>query len=563
MLRGYAAGCAVLCIWSCGPSQPGEGEPAASSLPPGEVLVTVRGRAITAGDLAAYEARLPPSLVSRLQGEAAVRDLLQGLVDVELMLGEAQASGFDDDPEVKGRLHSHYVEQLSAALLRLEIGSKVQVSEAQIREEYQTNYWNREIWPAHILLPSEDEAWEVVRLLREEGADFATVARKRSVAADADLGGDLHRYFRADDAASVITKSVFGLPVGAVSDPIRTRDGWEINKILVDGEVPLSEVHDKIGRLLHRREFFRLHGRYVEELEAGFAVRYRDDGIMALVRAGAAGALELPAADRQLPLVSYGEPPRTIDAGRAAIALRSSGLPLMTLTDRDGAVAAVRQRLLADSLLVLAAEARGLQEGADFQREMAEFRTKFLVGELRRRAVLSEVAVTDDELRHLYEEDRERFRRPYLADATEILVPTRAEADSLRERLAAGEDMKLLAAKHSTRPGAYHSRGHLHLNDGAPEPLQPLVRATKGAEARKVLGPIEVPDGFSLVRVDQSVLADYRPFEEVRHILHYHLKTRRNEEAFEAYIHDLRRRRADWVEWHDEALRQAGQARQS
>ncbi len=120
----------------------------------------------------------------------------------------------------------------------------------------------------HILLKvpaGDDAAGEAARnrLLKmkadiEKGGDFAAIAKSQSQAGDAASGGELgtvraggHTFDPAIETAAL------GLEAGKVSDPVQTKQGWEIiqaEKVTPPQDHPLDEVKQGIARELIVRQ---------------------------------------------------------------------------------------------------------------------------------------------------------------------------------------------------------------------------------------------------------------------------------------------------------------------
>lgn len=540
----------VLVVMLCGCEQVAQEEDRA--------LVRLDEIEITVNELNAYEAKLTDDLKNSLVGEAAVRDLLRGMMDSEIMILEALSKNYDQDEEVVRRMQTFRANRLSGLLLREQLGDKVKVSEEQIETMYRELHWDRRVWPAHILSATEEDAREVLKELRK-GREFSEVAKERSLADDAVLGGDLKQFFGPLDAATSLVRGAHGLPVGEVSEPIQTADGFEIITILDEQKVSLNEVRSQIARILHRKEFFKEHGKYVAQLESKFQVVYHEAGINALLRASSAGSVSLSDTDEDVPLVSYVDG-AAVSAGEGSRALVTTGMPLRLLTDSLHAVQSLRVRLLADTLLVREAVAQGIDRRPDFVKEFEEQRRRVLVGQLRRGEVLRNIEITEEAIRKRYENEKEEYRLPMRADVTEILVDSEQRALELLRQIEAGANMEMLAVQHSQRPGARQNRGHLHITSGGDDWGALLDRA-KAAEIGIVVGPVNLGDlGYSLLRVNERA-GGIRTLEEVRHILIYKLKRMQNRLAFEQYIDHLRSKYNDRVEWNNELIAEVGSTR--
>jgi parvulin-like peptidyl-prolyl isomerase len=82
----------------------------------------------------------------------------------------------------------------------------------------------------HILVKTRAEAEDILRQLRA-GADFAELAKQRSISPTAQSGGDLG-YFDPQDFDPVFAQAITALKVGEISDIVETKIGFSIFKRL-------------------------------------------------------------------------------------------------------------------------------------------------------------------------------------------------------------------------------------------------------------------------------------------------------------------------------------------
>ncbi len=92
----------------------------------------------------------------------------------------------------------------------------------------------------HILLPTEADAVDVEQLL-QNGGDFAQLAMTYSVAADAQLGGDLGWFTRQGLLETSLADVAFSLQPNEIAGPVATRLGYHIVQTLEYAERPISE----------------------------------------------------------------------------------------------------------------------------------------------------------------------------------------------------------------------------------------------------------------------------------------------------------------------------------
>ena len=81
----------------------------------------------------------------------------------------------------------------------------------------------------HILVKSEADALAVIAEIKG-GADFAAVAKKRSIGPSAKDGGELGLFGRGQ-MVPAFEKAAFALGVGEISEPVKTRFGWHVIKV--------------------------------------------------------------------------------------------------------------------------------------------------------------------------------------------------------------------------------------------------------------------------------------------------------------------------------------------
>jgi parvulin-like peptidyl-prolyl isomerase len=190
-------------------------------------------------------------------------------------------------------------------LLSRELESKMAVSDAEVRADYEARRAEYDrpgtLQLQEIVVKTQSGslslANDLVRRARA-GEDFQELARAYSAAATANAGGDLGRLSR-EDLSPDIAKAAFALPVGGVSEPQPTPEGFRILKVVEKTEasqVPFEEVKAEIQKRLSSERAEREYEGYMEGLrkEAIIDVRVREVPLQAEVPA--TPGLEIPGA---------------------------------------------------------------------------------------------------------------------------------------------------------------------------------------------------------------------------------------------------------------------------
>ncbi len=208
-----------------------------------DVLATVNGVELTLGHLILLREQLPPQY-QNYPDDLLYRGLLDQLVQQELLSQNAQ----DSKRLARGLENEERALRASSVLDTL-------VSDAFSEEDIQALYaetvanipvepeWNA----SHILVESEDEAKELVKML-EDGADFAELAREKSTGPSGPNGGSLG-WFGAGQMVPPFEVAVRELADGGISAPVQTQFGWHVVKRNESRDRPVPTLEEMRGDL--------------------------------------------------------------------------------------------------------------------------------------------------------------------------------------------------------------------------------------------------------------------------------------------------------------------------
>ena len=130
-----------------------------------------------------------------------------------------------------------------------------------------------EIRASHILVKTEDEAKEIIKEL-QGGADFATLAKEKSIdKGSGQNGGDLN-WFTKDTMVKEFSDAAFAMQRGDVSKvPVKSQFGWHIIKITdsrMQTPAPLEARKDDIRKALSQEAVHQ----EVQSLIGGAKIEY-------------------------------------------------------------------------------------------------------------------------------------------------------------------------------------------------------------------------------------------------------------------------------------------------
>ncbi len=209
------------------------------------VVATVGGTEISVGHMVAMsvtlseeQRQLPPAVI--FQG------ILERLIQQEAV-GQSRSQ--------LSRYGELYLENERRSLLAREVitemAETITVSSEEVESAYETRFANQtpsnEFNASHILLETEDAAREVLEALAA-GADFAEVARERSIGPSGPNGGQLG-WFGLGQMVPEFENAVAALGKGQVTDPVQTQFGWHViilNDVRESSVPALEDVREQL-----------------------------------------------------------------------------------------------------------------------------------------------------------------------------------------------------------------------------------------------------------------------------------------------------------------------------
>jgi peptidyl-prolyl cis-trans isomerase SurA len=271
-------------------------------MPVEQIIARVNDQVVTNSDVVRAQSQLDQearqnnwTLEQVKQGQTT---LLRDLIDQQLLISKGKQLGITGDTELIKRLdeirkenHLDSLEDLEKAVeqqgisyedfkanirnsiitqqvVRDEVGSKMQMSEAEMRTYYdahKADFTHEEsVHLNEILIPTSENATSAqlaeaetqakdVEAKLKAGGNFNDLAKQYSKGPTAAQGGDLGD-FRRGGLAKVLEDQTFDLPVGGHTSPIRTRQGYiilQVTEHVPGGTQPMQKVEPQIEQAIY------------------------------------------------------------------------------------------------------------------------------------------------------------------------------------------------------------------------------------------------------------------------------------------------------------------------
>lgn len=216
---------------------------------------------------------LPEWAKGRFTTEEGKRQFLEEIIKEELLFQEAMRTGIDREKDFLNTVDEFKRMTLVSTLLKREIEGKAVTDDKEVRDFYEKHSdaykLDDQVRARHILVDTEEKAEEVLQKILK-GEDFEELAKNFSTDhSTAVKGGDLG-FFGKGRMVPDFEQAAFSLKVGEVSEPIKTKFGYHIIKVIEikEGEQrEFEEVKSIVERRLKAERQKSLFDTYIQSLE--------------------------------------------------------------------------------------------------------------------------------------------------------------------------------------------------------------------------------------------------------------------------------------------------------
>lgn len=233
-------------------AQPGQlapGKGPFADLDPNRVVATIGDHKMTAAEFDSIVEGLPQQFQAQVRGPAK-RQFMEQLVMIMLLAKQAVTMHIDELPATRQQI------DFAKQNILAQLANKAMVENAKVDDDSMRKYYDehksefQSVSAHHILirfkgspvplkegqkdLTDEEalaKAQDIVKQLKA-GGDFAAVAKAESAdTGSAAQGGDLGSPFKHGQMVKPFEDAAFSLPVGQISDPVKTQFGYHIIRV--------------------------------------------------------------------------------------------------------------------------------------------------------------------------------------------------------------------------------------------------------------------------------------------------------------------------------------------
>jgi len=240
--------------------------------------------AVTVDELQSQISKQPPQMRTIYAVKEKKKEYLNNVVRFELMALEAQARGFDKDPEIQGMMKNQMISKFLARDYEAKMKAE-SVADAEVEKYYKAHEaeFNRPdvVRVSEILTKSESKAKEAAKEAAKApktdlNAFRALVNKYTEDQFGKQRGGDL-AFFDKNATAhpKEVVAAAFTLAnVGDVSAPVKSEKGWHVLKLTQKSQGFAKSLADA-KPTIQQRLYYEQRGKMMDTLVAELREKYK------------------------------------------------------------------------------------------------------------------------------------------------------------------------------------------------------------------------------------------------------------------------------------------------
>jgi len=432
-------------------------------------------------------------------------------VEIEMFSEEARKAGLENDPEVKQTLEGIKNDMLARHFVRTYIDKQAYPSEEEVRKYYLGH--NDEfvvpegVFIQHILVKNEKQAEELLNALKE-GASFEALAKEKSICRCWKKGGR-HGWLSKGGMDPEMEKVLFDVQQGKLSDVIRTKEGYQVLKVLDKKdkkEITYEEAKGRIWSKLFSKRKNEIVNTYYAEAQVN--THPTEQGVLAKI-------------------------------GKEAIREETLAPILAKVSEREKEKVKERWISYLIETKVFSEEARrvNLEKDPEVATKLERKIDQTLANAFRKRFIIDKINISDKDIEQYYQSHLEAFRIPLRVRARSILVKTKEEAEGILKEIKAGVPFVDLAVKKSIHPLASRAGEVGWFGKGEKDPA--LEKAAFALEKGQISDVVKTGAGYEIIKLMNKKGGDIKPLSEVRQPIERKLRKQRFDEEKQRYYKNL------------------------
>lgn len=466
-------------------------------------LAKVNDETLTQKEVRLEFSRHHAALEDFLAQDADIRKYVDRLVDRRLFVQEGYRMDLHESPDVREDMARIRAQKMVELFRKEEVEAKATVSEEEVKAIYAQ--LGQRIEVRQIVVATKEQADAIAAELAA-GKDMQKVARERSIAPSAKMGGMLQVGWGLDEAYE---KVLFPLADATVSPPFKSQAGWEVARVEKRNEVklpPYEKAQSSIRQVLARRKRIARE----EEVYAGLWAKYE-----AKILECAPDIASLRTAAERLDQTECA----TWRGGKITAAALAARVKLDQLDQMEQAKTRwhdMRRFLVEDlvnrELVLLEGEALGYGGRPEVADRLTVMQDDLVESKLYRDHVVKGITASDEDAKAYYDANTAMFVDDQQYELAQVLVETEEVANEVVEKIRTRQPFAEIAQAYSKDRRNAASGGTVGF--AKKRMLQKEFAPVAALQEGEVSAPIKATDGYHVIKVLSIKPARQLTFEE-------------------------------------------------
>jgi len=514
--------------------------------------------------------RVPAEMIPDIPGDEGKREFMGEIVRKELLVIYGIRLGILDDYRLPGAL-THFEDSKAEEMLREElIVGPAQVTPEQVEDYYAVREDLFQV--REISTMDEDLANEAYRRVTEGGEEFGRVASDASTGGTASDGGlmpvatwtDFHpltrvelRYQQKDDITPVhrIGATYYIYKVVSRKDPPDPKplEGSHLAGVTAEArnhnrnmlEYYLFTEWDQSANVVFQDDAMDVCGTKIDQKAfETFPETEATTTEERMERARTPIIPEFTDGEAEMVLVTYnlfGDEKVVTLGDFAQMSLEVPGIETVKTGDRSGIETFIRRHVQRSSIEAKIVE-KGYRESQEMQGYLATRTEEFIIDITYDQEVVQKVdEPTGQEIRDYYRSNLDSFVEPVAVDVQQLIVATEEQANSIRQRVLAGEaTFTSMVKSRSIDDWSKAKDGMIERYRQGEKRLDYLQGVAFDLEIGEVSDPVRAPGGYALVKVLATYPSRQMTFDEVGDVVRQSVIATKREALLTAMLDDAR-----------------------
>lgn len=183
------------------------------------------------------------------------------------------------------------------------------------------------------------------------------------------------------------------------------------------------------------------------------------------------------------------------------------------------------------------AKEANLEDSDEFKYQL-ELMKKDLLIQAGVKRILDTVSVNDNDVKDFYDNNREMFKTEETVSAKHILVDSEEKAKEVIEKINSGTSFEDAAKEFSNCPSSEQGGNLGEFGRGRMVPE--FEKAAFELSVGEVSEPVQTQFGYHIIKVENKLQADDRPYDEVKAMIAANLLHEKQNRAYTNFVNDLK-----------------------